>query len=673
MDIESKVPLALKASILLLAAVAFYWQDLTLIANEAVKSDLSTHILAIPPLLTYIVYRIRKILITTSSYSTTTTNIRSIQIKDVTGTLLYLIAFLVKWYGSYTFQPLEYHIASLPIFIAGLTLIIFNPQTLRTLIFPIAFLTFLIPPPVELAQKAGSALATLSSQAAYNILKTIGLPVTLSSAYMSPVIYLETQSGTQFPFAIDIACSGLYSLIGFAIFAVFTAYIVREPLQKKLAILAMGLPLIYALNILRITLIVLIGHTSGPTLALNIFHLLGGWTLILIGTLMILTISEKALNIKIIKGNSETCDHHNKNKDETLCMDCGKVLKANQNKLSRIDAIKTTLIIAITASLLFIQVPVFALTEGAAEVFIQQPVGGQTAAKILPEIEGYDVRFAYRDTEFEKISGQNASLIFQYLPQTLGKSSIWIGIEIGPTKGMLHPWEVCLITWRQTHGYEVRVTQLDLRDIHILDNPPLSARYFAFQRNDSNETQVILYWYTRSIFKTTEGHQQKWTKISVIQFTNNPEKYQTIEEELLPVAKAIANYWQPITNWSWISLTIAKNGPIMIMITAVILTGVLTITLYLETKKKNNAKHTYSQISDPEDRNIIDSIKALEKEIATETKIATKYREITGKGIDPERLHNKLMEAEESNIINKKIININDEPYMTWKTRFKLI
>jgi len=348
-------------------------------------------------------------------------------------------------------------------------------------------------------------------------------------------------------------------------------------------------------------------------------------------------------------------------------MDCGKILKTNPSRLSLRDTIKTIFIITITISLLFIQVPVFALTEGAAEVFTQGQTGTQTT-KILPEIEGYDVRFVYRDTEFEEISDQNASLIFQYSPETSSNQMVWVGLEIGPTKGQLHPWEICLITSPQSQGEEVRVDQLDLRDIHLIDNPPITARYFAFQSKNSDETQVILYWYTRSIFKTGEEYQQKWTKISVIQYTYNPEEYPNIEEELLPIAKAIADYWQPITNWSWISLTIAKNGPTMITTTAALLIGVLTTALYLETKKKNNAKHIYSQISEPEDRNIIDSIKALEKEIATETKIASKYKEITGKNINPEILYNKLIEAEESNIIKKKIININDEPYLTWKS-----
>ncbi|MFX0136251.1 MAG: exosortase/archaeosortase family protein, partial [Candidatus Hodarchaeota archaeon] len=512
--------------------------------------------------------------------------------------------------------------------------------------------------------------ATYSSQAAYCFLKIFRLPVTLSSTYLSPVIYLKLQSGIQTPFAIDIACSGLYSLIGFAIFSMFTAYITREPLVKKIAIFAIGLPLIYALNILRIILIVLIGHVSGPNLALNIFHFLGGWNLILIGTLIILTISEKVLKIQILKGKSESCNHKNKYKNETYCIDCGKMLNINPNKLTKKDTIKTTLIIVIIISLLFIQVPVFALTEGAAEVFIQQPIGRQTTMRILPEIEGYDVRFVYRDVEFEKISGQNASLIFQYLPKNLIKPIIWVGIEIGPTKGQLHPWETCLITFPQTHGRETNVIQLDLRDVHLLNNPPITARYFVFQKKNLNETQVILYWYTRSIFKTGKERQQKWIKISVIQFTEEPNEYRTIEDELLPVGKAIANYWQPITYWSWFSLTIAKNGFTMILITVALLSVILIISNYLDIKKKTRAKLFYSQISDSEDRQIIDSINSLKKEIAIESNISSKYKEFTGKQIDLETLHKKLIEAEDLNIIRKKVINIYDEPYISWKLIF---
>ena len=133
----------------------------------------------------------------------------------------------------------------------------------------------------------------------------------------------------------------------------------------------------------------------------------------------------------------------------------------------------------------------------------------------MPSIEGYDVRFVFRDIEFEKVSGQNASLLFQYSPDNTNKPIVWVGLEIGTTKGQLHPWEVCLITYPTTSGREVKVTQLDLRDVHIFENPPITARYFVFKNKNAEETQVILYWYTRSLFKIGDDYQEKWTKISV--------------------------------------------------------------------------------------------------------------------------------------------------------------
>jgi len=670
MSAQSKISLGAKILVTLLAPAVLYWQDIAIVANEALRSDLATHILAVPPLIAYILYRLRRTFAANASEQPATNTAHPLIVKEALGILLCLLAYFIRWYGSYTFTPLEYHVASLPLFVAGIILIIFNLRTLRILLVPTAFLAFLTPPPLELAQKAGTALAGLSAQVSYALLKMIGTPVTLQILYGSPVIHLTKPQGVTIPFAIDIACSGLYSLIGFIIFALFAVYISRGPMPKKIVVFILGAPLIYVLNILRITLLVLIGYYLGPEQALDTFHLLGGWTLILAGTLILLTVAEKAFNIQIFGKTPETCPHPRHDKDGIYCLSCGKILNFPRVDITQRDAIKLATILVVVASLLYIQVPVFALTQSAAEVFIKKPTGEDATTEILPELEGYTLRFVYRDPAFENISGQDASLIFQYLPKDGFDAPIWVGLEIGPTKSCLHAWEVCLITYPQTHGGYVRATQLDLRNIHLLDNPPLPARYFVFQEYDTDSIQITLYWYTNSIFKTEEGYQKKWSKISVIKYTQNPQQYTVIEDELLPIAKDIANYWKPITNWSWISLTIAKNGPTMITFTAALLTGVLTITLYLETKKKSKAKHIYSQISNPEDRNIIEAIKTFEKEIATETKIIIKYREITGKDIEPERLQNKLMEAEEANIINRKIININDEPYISWKLTF---
>lgn len=668
MNAQSKIPLGAKILVTLLAPAALYWQDLSIVANEALRSELSTHILAIPFLLAYILYRLRGTFAANALEQPATNSNYHLELREALGILICLLAYFIRWYGSYTFTPLEYHIASLPLFVAGVILIIFNLRTLRVLLFPTAFLALLTPPPFELAQRVGTALAGLSAQASFAVLKTIGMPVTLQPLYGSPVIQLTTSQGVTIPFAIDIACSGLHSFIGFIIFALFAVYISRGPLPKKIIVFTLGVPIIYAFNILRITLLVIIGYFFGSELALDTFHLLGGWILILAGTIILLIIAEKVFNIQIFGKIPETCLHPKHDKDGIYCLSCGKILNPPHVVITQRDIIKLATILFVVASLLYIQVPVFALTQSAAEVFIKKPTGEEVSTEILPELEGYTLRFISRDHEFENISGQDASLTFRYSTEDWTELPIWVGLEIGSTKSCLHGWEVCLITYPQ--GGEVKVTQLDLRGIHLLDNPPLPARYFVFQEKDSDFTQVVLYWYTNSIFKTNEGYEKKFSKISVIKYTQNPQEYKIIEAELLPIAEDIANYWRPITSWSWISLTIAKNGLIIITTTVALLFGVIDITLYLQKKNKNNAKHIYTQISEPEDRYIIDSIKELENEMATEIKIASKYNEITGKNIETERLHNKILEAEELNIIKRKILNINDEPYMAWRVNF---
>ena len=73
-------------------------------------------------------------------------------------------------------------------------------------------------------------------------------------------------------------------------------------------------------------------------------------------------------------------------------------------------------IISVVGLLLTIQVPVFALTEGPAEVLTQSPSGAQTSTHTLalPEIEGYNVSYVDRDTDFEELSNQEISTAYAY-------------------------------------------------------------------------------------------------------------------------------------------------------------------------------------------------------------------------------------------------------------------
>ena len=653
-----------------LAPIILYWRLFFIVFNEAFNNEMASYILVLPFLLFYILYRIRKTVIASASQQSSNFTHKFI-IKDIIGISLCVIAYFISLYGSYSFHSLEINILSLPIFVAGIIILIFNIKTFRILLFPVFLLIFLIPLPFEIVQLIGSILSVYSSKAVFILLKFFKLAVSFSNYYDNPIITLINSNGKQIQFAIDLACSGFYSLTGFTIFAIFLAYIYRISYKKKIIIFLLGFPLIYSLNIFRITLIVLIGYYFGLNYAMNIFHLMGGWILIFFGTLLLLTITNKVLKLQSNIQTSEVCLHHNKNEEKNYCLDCGKILIAPLSTLTRNEGIKLLFILAILFSTNFLQVPIVTLTKGEAEVLLQKSTGEQTIASVLPEIEDYAPGFVYRDVAFENISKQDASLMYRYQPKNRSKSTIWVGFEIGQTKYCLHPWEVCLISWPQEHGWTPRVVQLcPLDDIHLIENPPLSARFFAFKDKGTNVTQAVLYWYTKTVVQMNKGFQEKWVKISVIKFDFNPNDYISVENELLFIAKAIVEYWLPITTWSSIALLIAKKGLTLIIMTGAFLLCVIMFYFYLERSRRRIVNKIYSNIPIQKEQQILDSIKKVDKDIATEHNILRKFYELTGYELSLDELRAKLDEAENSGLIERKITSINDEPYISWKPNF---
>jgi len=340
---HSKTALAIKTAAIILAVLALYNQDLAAVINDAVRSETTSHTLAIPFLFTYLIYRKRKMLGAAVSIERPTLERKTIHTKEVASILLCLTSFLLYWRGSYTFKPLEIHILSLPIFMAGLVLAIFNSETLKVLAFPIGFLVFLTPPPLEAFYTFGTILSTISSEVAYTFLKMFGLPVDLTMQYGPPTLVLNLQSGASIPFAVDLACSGMYSLIGFTIFSAFVSYISRGKLWKKAVTFLVGLPLMYLLNVARIVFLVLIGYTYGAEAALQAFHLLGGVALTFVGTMILLVLSEKAFKLQIFASEKASscqfCQTSVGNVGDS-CIGCGRLLRENHVKISISDAIK---------------------------------------------------------------------------------------------------------------------------------------------------------------------------------------------------------------------------------------------------------------------------------------------------------------------------------------------
>jgi exosortase len=670
---RSTTALSIKAIAILGATIAIYFQDLTIIANEAIQSELMSHILAIPFLLAYLLYRKRKMLRATIPFEITNPARKLTHNHEIVGALLSLTAFLLYWHGSYTFYPLEYHVISLPLFVAGLILIVFNKKTLKVLAFPIVFLLFLTPPPSEIASIAGATVATLSSEVSYNILKTIGLPVSQITEYGAPALVVTGPSGSPIRFVIGIASSGIYSLIGFSIFATFLTYIAKGPTWKKATLFLASLPIIYALNIIRIIILVSIGYWQGVNVAWDVFHLFGGWVLIFLGSLILLSLSEKIWKIQIFatKPQATSCPTCSQSleKNKNFCPACGKLLKNIKINISKRDLGKIAALLIITSLIITISVPVFALKEGPAEVLIQTPGGEQaTTTQILPEIPDYALRFVYRDKKFEEVAQRDAALVYAYTPiDELGKT-VWVAIEIGSSRSAWHSWEASLITWPQLHGRPPKVTQLDLRDVQLLQNPPIIGRFFAFKQANSNTSQVVLYWYENALFNTGSGSEQKYVKISLIAYAKNPEGVPETEDVLLPFGKAIVNYWQPIKTWSQIALLISQNGIILITVTTALLTTILSYQVIKDREKRKSNLKIYNKLALQQEKLILQATHEASQQKPTANTIASHYQKLTGKTIELGLLIEKLNEAEKVGLIKREITSQEDEPILTWKS-----
>jgi len=653
----------IKLTTTIIITLIVYWQDLIIIFTESLYNNFNNYIITIPIIFIYLIYKLRKVLLATISQNNNQKIFGLIYVDDIFGIIICALAYFIKIYGSNTFLSMEYHVLSLPIFIYGLILLFYNYQTARILLFPILFLTFLVPIPENMIQNIGAVLSNWSSLISYQVIKISGISIQLLIEYGSPILYLTSRAGQEISFSIDIACSGIYSLMGFTIFSIFISYISRVTLKNKILITIIGFPLIYTLNIVRIIIILYIGYIFGPTIAVDIFHLFGGWILIFIGTLTLFFITNKIFKIDLFKKTDYPCEI-NCGSINTYCDECGKLGNIKNINLSKYEMIKIISLLLLSVSLISIRTPIFVFSEKGVEISMNN--FGTESSSILPNIDGYDLSFQYRDSKFEEIAGQDASLMYIYTPINLEKEQIWIAVEIGNTKACLHTWEGCLLTWSAYHGGEVEVTQLNLEDIQIINNPPLTARYFAFIWNENGAGQTVLYWFTSSIFNTENGFQEKIVKISLIEYPINPSHEPYAQNEMVPIAKEIIEYWQPAQEWSKITLTLSEQSTVIIYLLLTTLIIASFINMIINTLNTSRNKNIINKIIEPIDIKLLAIIKSNKKNILTISGIKQIIGEEMNTSIEKEEIYEKLKKASEMSLIKTKIININDEPYITW-------
>jgi len=659
----------LAVSLISILTLVVYWRDLEILINEALNTEALTHVILVPFFIGFLCYQKKDLFKASIVLNKLKRQAKMQHIDALVGLSICLIAFLLYWYGSYTFYPLEYHLLSLPIFIMGTVLILFNLKTLRALIIPILFLFFIIPIPNEIMYTIGGNLANFNTQAAYTLLKSLGLPVTLSTAYGAPTILLTTSAGQSASFTIGLPCSGIYTFIAFTMFATFLVIIVSTSMLKKGLIFILGFSIFEILNIIRITTIISAAYLLGEEVAILVFHTVAGLILTFIGMLITLFVSEKFLKIQFSSKINEApscpkCKTTLKSL-ENFCVNCGKFFNPSRWKPSQTFWAKLIILLLGCSALAFsVNAPVFAIAQGPIEV----KSTWENSTNIFPQIPQYNLSFLYRDVNYERIAKQDASLAYAYFPINTSDPVVYVLLGVANSISNLHSWEVCLISWQTAQGQYPLVTVLDSKDIELLEGVPIIARYLVF-RSQENYTQVTLYWYERATFRTGITVQQKYVRISLIILIKNSINYQQYEDQLLGFGKTIASYWEPIKAQSLISLGIPAQQTLLVLLVAFVI--VTKSAQYAnEWRKRTNNLKIFNNFASPEDKLLLQTITELNKErrqtVPIEINLAIKRK--AGKFMKFERLVDKLNRLQEYGFVKMDLISINNRPLLVWKS-----
>ncbi len=175
--------------------------------------------------------------------------------------------------------------------LGGLVIHFCGWEYFRKVLFPWAFLFFMIPPPAIIFNQITFSLQLLASQLAKSSLSAIGVPVLLEGNILRlPVMPLEVAE----------ACSGIRSLISLGVVAIIYGYLLEQSTLIRIALAIAAVPLAVAANAGRIVGTGLLVEYWDPHKALGFFHTFSGWVVFMIAVALLMALHaalRSALNL----------------------------------------------------------------------------------------------------------------------------------------------------------------------------------------------------------------------------------------------------------------------------------------------------------------------------------------------------------------------------------------
>ncbi|MGI8820701.1 MAG: exosortase/archaeosortase family protein [Chthoniobacterales bacterium] len=159
-------------------------------------------------------------------------------------------------------------LTAIPFVLYGIVLYAWGRQVARVLLFPIAFLLFMVP--LNFLTQATARLQFLETGAATAICNFFGLGLyAIGTA-------VHAASGA-FQFEVDEGCSGIRSLMAIAMLSAIYGHLTQDRLWKKLAIFCAALVFAIIGNAGRLVSIFVVARLFGQDIAGGTYHNISGY------------------------------------------------------------------------------------------------------------------------------------------------------------------------------------------------------------------------------------------------------------------------------------------------------------------------------------------------------------------------------------------------------------
>ena len=256
--------------LLLLAAVAWFWQPLVALYSLTQGQEHYSHIVLIPWLSLYVFYLDRKAILASKDWS------------PWLGSILFGLGALGYWQSdpvAYGADHLSMMIFALVVICWGIFLFCFGTRPCRTFLFGLLFLLFMVPFPASLLNAIIVFLQRSSAEATDILFSILGIPV-----FRQGFVF----SLSNFTIHVAEECSGIRSTLSLIITSLVAGHFFLRSLWGKMGIVAIVIPLAIIKNAFRIVGLSLLANYVDPTFITDsVLHRSGGIPLFLLSLVVL--------------------------------------------------------------------------------------------------------------------------------------------------------------------------------------------------------------------------------------------------------------------------------------------------------------------------------------------------------------------------------------------------